>query len=283
MNKKADPFSFGVTEKLQPPIETLIEWKPSHIVPSAWTGHTPFMTWLVSNLKPTRFVELGTHLGMSYFTACDRVAREQLSTQCFAVDSWKGDAQAGFYDESVYETVHGINSQHYSHFSSLKRGLFDEALPDFEDGSIDLLHIDGFHSYEAVRHDFETWLPKLTDDAVVLFHDTCEKQEGFGVYKFWDELSSTYPRSFNFSHSHGLGVLTTSEAETPPSPIFCDEFEIDRFMKYFEIFGVNTVQYVALQLELQRFANEIQIRDARIIELDQSLAIANERLAALDS
>ncbi len=37
------------------------------------------------------------------------------------------------------------------------RMLFNEALELFSDESIGLLNIDGFHTYEAVRNDFESW------------------------------------------------------------------------------------------------------------------------------
>jgi hypothetical protein len=45
----------------------------------------------------------------------------------------------------------------------LIRSTFDDALGYFADGSLDLLHIDGRHLNNDVAHDFETWLPKLTD------------------------------------------------------------------------------------------------------------------------
>lgn len=38
-------------------------------------------------------------------------------------------------------------------------------------GPIELLFIDGDHSYEAVRRDAELWLPRLMDGGIVMFHD----------------------------------------------------------------------------------------------------------------
>ena len=119
----------------------------------AWLGHVAFGYMLVSEFRPNLLVELGTHWGNSYFSFCQAVRDQQLNTKCFAVDSWEGDPQAGFYDDTIFDAVSEQNAQ-YESFSTLKRMLFDDAVSSFDDGSIDLLHIDGFHSYETVKHDF---------------------------------------------------------------------------------------------------------------------------------
>ena len=38
-------------------------------------------------------------------------------------------------------------------------------------GPVELLFIDGDHSYEAVRRDAELWLPRLIEGGTVMFHD----------------------------------------------------------------------------------------------------------------
>lgn len=184
---------------------------------NAWVGHLPFAAWAIREISPRIFVELGTYAGNSYFTFCQSVASAQLATKCYAVDSWAGDEHTGFYDNQLYEQVKSHNLEHYSGFSELLKTTFDDAAAYFMDESVDLLHIDGLHTYEAVRHDFETWLPKLAPGAVVMFHDTNVRERGFGVWKFWAELQSSYPHNMEFMHSHGLGVLQLNHAPAEKS------------------------------------------------------------------
>ena len=182
----------------------------------AWNGHIPFAHWLVHATRPKTIVELGTHAGVSYSAFCEAVIRAKTKTRCFAVDTWKGDQQAGFYDESVYADLKQFHDIHYAGFSRLMRMTFDEAVSAFPDGSIDLLHIDGLHRYADVSHDFAAWLPKLSAEGIVLFHDTNEYQTDFGVWRLWADLHDKYP-SFEFLHSHGLGVLCVGDL--PPAPV----------------------------------------------------------------
>ncbi|WP_416423026.1 class I SAM-dependent methyltransferase [Pseudomonas sp. App30] len=174
----------------------------------SWHEHIPFAFWLISKVQPSVFVELGVHKGDSYSAFCQAVEAFQLPTACYGVDTWKGEEHAGHYSEQVYEEFSAYHAEHYAGFSRLIRTTFDDALQYFEDGSVDLLHIDGRHGYEDVKYDFESWRPKLSDRAVVLFHDINVKEREFGVWKFFAELEETYPgKTFSFLHCNGLGVL----------------------------------------------------------------------------
>ncbi|NLD15353.1 MAG: glycosyltransferase [Gammaproteobacteria bacterium] len=172
----------------------------------SWHRHMPFAFAILDMLKPRIFVELGSHWGDSYCAFCQGVTRQKLPTRCYAVDTWQGDEHAGHYGDEVYEDLSSWHNPRYTAFSSLLRMTFDEALAQFPDSSVDLLHIDGLHTYEAVQHDFTTWLPKMSSRGVVLFHDTNVRHADFGVWKLWAELADQYP-SFEFPYGFGLGVL----------------------------------------------------------------------------
>ncbi len=175
--------------------------------PNAWMGHLPFAAWVIQETTPKIFVELGTHSGNSYFSFCQAVVEGGLSTKCYAVDTWQGDEHSGQYNDEIFTTVNAHNEEQFAGFSRLLRMTFDEAVSYFSDESIELLHIDGLHTYEAVSHDFETWLPKLAAGAIVMFHDTNVREREFGVWRLWEELQTRYPNNLEFVHSHGLGVL----------------------------------------------------------------------------
>jgi glycosyltransferase involved in cell wall biosynthesis len=191
---------------LEPWFSAASLWLPEYITESAWVEHSPFAFWLVEATSPRTLVELGTHSGFSYFSFCQAVDNLRLDTQCYAVDTWKGDEHAGFYDEDVFLRVRDHHARKYARFSQLIRSTFDEAAAHFPDGVVDLLHIDGRHFYDDVRHDFLTWKLKLSSRAIVVLHDINVRVGEFGVWKFWEEIKAQYP-SFEFGHGHGLGVI----------------------------------------------------------------------------
>ncbi|MEJ7701258.1 MAG: class I SAM-dependent methyltransferase [Pyrinomonadaceae bacterium] len=200
-----------MSEKIFNPLEhpVCLEF-PLWLEETAWAGHIPFAMFITSAFRPRVFVELGTFRGASYCAFCQAVKSVKTKTKCFAVDTWQGDAHAGQIEREVLVKLKAYHDPLYGDFSRLVESTFDDALDDFADGSIDLLHIDGFHTYEAVRHDFETWQPKMSKRGIVLFHDTTVRERDFGVWKFWDEVKENRPH-FEFSHAHGLGVLFVGE------------------------------------------------------------------------
>lgn len=186
--------------------------EPVHLSsPAPWAGHIPFAAWLMAVMRPRTLVELGVYSGISYLTFCQAAVAHQVSLRMWGVDTWQGDEHAGHYDGA--RILHTLRDKHdvpYGHFSTLLQKTFDEALTDIADGSVDVLHIDGLHTYEAVRHDFETWAPKLSARGVVLFHDIAVRAGDFGVWRYWEELTQRYP-AFAFTHSNGLGVLLVGD------------------------------------------------------------------------
>ena len=216
--EKTDSTIYSITDipRIDLAIQTLAQrsmfWRPVYLAQSAWLEHIPFAFWLTEAHRPRVFVELGIHYGVSYFAFCQAVDRLGLDTRCFGIDTFKGDEHAGIYGENVFEQVRSHNELQYSCFSRIVRSSFDDALKHFSDGSIDLLHIDGLHTIEAVRHDFESWLPKLSKRAVIVMHDTNVRERNFGVFKLFEQLKQKYPH-FEFVHGHGLGVLGVGEEQ----------------------------------------------------------------------
>jgi hypothetical protein len=172
--------------------------------PTAWLGHGLFATQLVEEFKPNVVVDLGVDYG--YSTFC--FGYHNIGN-VYGVDWFQGDQHAGSRDtyDRVIELYNELKKGHdFSNIEFIK-GDFDEVAKTW-DKQIDILHVDGFHSYEAVKNDFETWSKFCTEDSIILFHDTISFPTTVG--KFFEELDGF---KINKTDSFGLGILTKSETK----------------------------------------------------------------------
>jgi glycosyltransferase involved in cell wall biosynthesis len=216
-----------------------------------WIGHIPFAYELIGRQKPRVLVELGTYSGSSFAAFCQAAEACGAGTHCYGVDLWEGDIHMGNFDESLYNEIYGYVTSKYTGAATLVRKDFNAAANDFSNGSIDLLHIDGTHTFEAVSNDFNTWLPKMSARGVILFHDINVNMENtgpaslkFGVRKLFDSVKSWYPH-FEFEHCWGLGVLIVGRN---PDAAVLELVELSRlpeFKTYFAAKGAAVSQRFA--------------------------------------
>ena len=254
-----------------------------------WEGHRDFAYDLLHFVRPARLVELGSQYGCSLFTFCQAVRDFKLNTEINAVDMWSGDIGAEMSGEEVYALVQKTAATYYPEVKlHLFQMRFDQALPDFADESIDILHIDGGHTFEDVERDFTTWLPKLKENGIVLFHDVYSPIDQ-GSCDHWEKTKKEYDCYFDFTHSCGLGVLF------PKGRYWYDKLEAAGFFKYYkdlyfyrskykytqarfdELKGLYEERYLAIEQQ----SKMIDERDARIaadekLVAEKDAAIANQ-------
>ncbi len=185
---------------------------------SAWCEHLPFSMFLMSVLRPRVLVELGSVPG-----ALSQVAQILATgTQCHSIDA-----------EQKNETY----------------------LAQFADGTVDLLNIDILPTTEAVKYHFETWLPKISSDSVVLIHGINTKESG--IQEAWELLKSKYPH-FEFTHGQGLGILAIGGIAAPELQEFfsASQADIETIRSFFFRMGEHNQEHYAYQALRDQYHNK---------------------------
>ena len=209
--------------------KSILYMEPARLSPiKHWHAHIPFAFWLVENQKPGVIVELGLYAGDAYFAFCQAVKQCEFDdfTKCAGVQAQdskgtvkpaeQNNANAG---DAFYEEVLKYNERHYKDFSAIVKpserpdpakplNITIETLRDIygDIEKIDLLHINGFASYETVKSNFENLEPYLSENGIVLIHFIIPKADNMTTWKFYEETAQKYP-SFVLNVDYGLGVI----------------------------------------------------------------------------
>ena len=239
-----------------------------------WEGHRDFAYDLLQFVRPERLVELGSQYGCSLFTFCQAVRDFKLNTEINAVDLWSGDIGAEITGEEVYALVQKTAATYYPEVNlHLFQMCFDDARPNFADNSIDILHIDGGHTFEDVEHDFTTWLPKLKENGIVLFHDVYSPIDQ-GSCDHWEKTKKEYDCYFDFTHSCGLGILF------PKGRYWYDRLEAAGFFKYYKDLYFYRSKYKYTQERFDELKGLYEERYRAIEQQSKMIDERDERIAA---
>jgi predicted O-methyltransferase YrrM len=199
------------------------------LVPSPKAEHIPFLFALADILRPRRVVEIGTLRGAGFLALCQAARQGGFPTEAVAVSGWSvGQKQAAEY-RGAFETFSFLIRK-YADFAGYLRLRHEDAVLRFEDGSIDLLHLDGFCEELPLRQALDLWRPKLSARGVLLMHDTNVHGGAFGVWRVWEDLVAAHP-AFEFPHAEGLGLACLG-AEAPGEIVeLCEAARTDRHLR----------------------------------------------------
>lgn len=146
-----------------------------------------FFYRLINKFKPDTVIELGTSVGLTtlYF------AYPSKKTQVYTIEGCKNTHA---FANDFFEQV-GVNN-----ITSVC-GVFDVELPKLLDqlNKIDVLYIDGNHTYEATIKYFKLALSKIHSNSILIFDDINWSN---GMQKAWKEVCehSSVKISLDFFH-----------------------------------------------------------------------------------
>jgi predicted O-methyltransferase YrrM len=138
-------------------------------IPTDMTIEERIMLYRIGrNLKKRSIiVEIGSFLGAS--SSFLAIAAKETNSHVFCVDTWQNDAMSEGKRDTYAEFLKNISE--LSGWITPIRGYSEHVSKEFRD-RIDLLFIDGDHSYDSVKQDLDNWLPKLNINSWLIMHDS---------------------------------------------------------------------------------------------------------------
>jgi predicted O-methyltransferase YrrM len=161
-------------------------------------------------LNPQTVVEIGTHRGGTLYLWA-RLARPDATL--ISIDLPGGKFGGGYspFRAPIYRRFAEKNQRlHLVRANSHSKATVEETQRLLAGRPIDLLFIDGDHTFEGVKKDWEMYSPLVRSEGLVVFHDVAGNYDDTQVKAFWDTIktSHTHREYITQPEGHyGIGVL----------------------------------------------------------------------------
>ena len=150
---------------------------------------------ILYKLKPENILEIGTANGGTLFLLCQVSSPHATILSVDLPDGPYGGDLYPRWKESFYNTF----AKEKQKLSLIRKDSHDPKTLDtvkelFDGNKIDFLLIDGDHSYEGVKKDFEIYSRFVKEGGIIAFHDITpgSKKSVGGVPEFWEQIKSKY-------------------------------------------------------------------------------------------
>jgi len=170
------------------------------------------------DLKPSKVIEIGSMYGWSlqhfihYGEEGMKVLAIDLPVRNFVgPNDWRVEKQERNYREEWPKWAKAKKAKLYLiPDSSQKQSTLDQAKTIFNNELIDFLFIDGDHTYNGVKKDYEMYSLLVRPGGIIAFHDIGMNEEG-GVSRLWDEIKHKHTSFKEFlldnKQEKGIGVI----------------------------------------------------------------------------
>ena len=167
----------------------------------------------LQKLNPQNIIEIGTYNGGTFFLWAKLFEIKKL----LSIDKPGGHFGGGYNNKKIKffncMKKNPKSNFYYLQKDSHKISTLEETYKIFGKHKVDFLFIDGDHTYDGVKKDYEMYSPLVRSGGLVAFHDIVEHtaNKNCNVDKLWKEIKHKY----NYSEiieskdqsSFGIGVI----------------------------------------------------------------------------
>lgn len=144
----------------------------------------------------------GAEVGTCYGEFAEVLCQANPSLHLTCVDPWM--QYHGASQQRVEHTLDVACERLKSHNVTILRKPSLEAAPDFKDGALDFVYIDGDHLFDMVIQDIIAWVPKVRKDGIVAMHD------------YHSQCGADVMMAINsYTHCHGITPWYVTREELP--------------------------------------------------------------------
>jgi predicted O-methyltransferase YrrM len=167
----------------------------------------------VKSLRPKTVLEIGTHRGGTLYL-WTRLAPPDATL--ISVDLPRGKFGGGYspFRIPIYRRFARDGQRlHLLRADSHAASTFDKTKRLLAGHRLDLLFIDGDHTFNGVKQDWQMYSPLVRPGGLIVFHDIAGDYADTQVKSFWDSIKPQYTHREYVAHPNGqfgLGVLEFS-------------------------------------------------------------------------